>query len=318
VSALSYVVAVVNCRTYADLEECLASIEFQSAQPLAVLVVDVEPIERERARLAQRFRRTIWIECPNRGYAAGANRALEWTQQRAAAAEYALILNPDVRLEPDFAERILEHMKADRAVVLASGKLVRPEGLLDSTGIELPRHRRPRDRGSEEPDRGQYDRTEYVFGVSGAALMLRVAAVPDLTLAGELFDEDFFLYHEDTDLAWRAQRLGWKALYVPSARAVHTRRWRRDQRFEVPAALRRHSFKNHYLQLVKNEELRDGLINLPVTIAWELTRLCFVIARDRELLPAYGQALRLLPRAYAKRRELRERLRQRAQPPGPA
>jgi hypothetical protein len=40
-----------------------------------------------------------------------------------------------------------------------------------------------------------------------------------------------------------------------------------------------------------------------------LTRFSFVLVRDRELLPAYRQALRLAPKAYAKRRELRERMR---------
>ncbi len=310
---MEYAVGIVNCRTYADLEACLASIKCQSQRPRAVLVVDVDSQPAERDRLARMFPEVAWLQVANRGYAAGANRALHWTERHAPAAECVLLLNPDVKLEQGFAECILEHMAADPAVLLASGKLVRPEGVLDSAGIVLPRHRRPRDRGSEQRDRGQYDRVEYVFGVSGAALMLRVSAVGELALSGELFDEDFFLYHEDTDLAWRANRLGWRALYVPKARAIHTRRWRRELRFEVPAALRRHSFKNHYLQLVKNENLRDGLINLPVTILWELTRLCFVIGRDRELLPAYGQALRLLPRAYAKRRELRQRLRDRGQ-----
>ena len=38
----------------------------------------------------------------------------------------------------------------------------------------------------------------------------------DVAIAGEVFDEDFFAYREDADLAWRAQLLGWDALYVLS------------------------------------------------------------------------------------------------------
>ena len=72
--------------------------------------------------------------------------------------------------------------------------------------------------GSEERDHGQYDEPCFVFGVTGAAMMLRVAALPDLQIDGELFDEDFFMYHEDTDLSWRANLLGWRVLYEPGAR----------------------------------------------------------------------------------------------------
>jgi GT2 family glycosyltransferase len=306
---VEYAAAIINCRTYQDLEACLEGLERQTRCARAMLVIDVDPEPSECERIAQRFPEVVWLAVPNRGFGAGGNRALQWIREQGLAVESLLLLNPDVQLEPAFAERVLEHMQADPAVAIASGKLLRPEGLLDSAGIVLPRHRRPRDRGSEEPDRGQYDRVEYVFGVSGAALMLRLSAVPELALGGELFDEDFFLYHEDTDLAWRANRLGFRVLYVPTARAIHTRRWRRDVRFDVPVPLRRHSFVNHYLQLIKNEGLRDGLVNLPVTLAWELTRFSFVLVRDRELLPAYRQALRLAPKAYAKRRELRERMR---------
>ena len=64
-------------------------------------------------------------------------------------------------------------MAADPHVAVASGKLLRPDGrTLDSTGIVMPRHRRPRDRGSEQPDHRQYDRAEPVFAVTGAACFL--------------------------------------------------------------------------------------------------------------------------------------------------
>jgi cellulose synthase/poly-beta-1,6-N-acetylglucosamine synthase-like glycosyltransferase len=112
--------------------------------------------------------------------------------------------------------------------------LLRPgRTVIDSAGIRLPRHRRPRDRGSDETDGGQYDRAEFVFGVSGAAMMLRRAALADLAVGGEVVDEDFFAYHDDTDLCWRANRLGWRVLYEPRARGVHGCRWQRQQRMEI-------------------------------------------------------------------------------------
>jgi GT2 family glycosyltransferase len=171
----------------------------------------------------------------------------------------------------------------------------------------MARHRRSVDRGSDEIDRRQYENCEFVFAASGAALMIRRQALPDLSVNGEVFDEDFFAYHEETDLAWRAQLLGWKSLYVPDARALHQRGWRRDQRFGIDPRIRRHAFKNRYLEMVKNERPMTFLRDLPAIAGWELLRLGYSVTRDRTLLHAYREALRLLPRAWAKRRIIQQR-----------
>ena len=299
----AYAVGIVNHRSYADLLHCIDSVKSQSAAPAALVVVDLDP-DPQRLREFQRCDSdAVWEPGPNRGFGAGANTALARMRQVASELEFGLILNPDVRLEPEFAENLIHEMLRHPRVALASGKLLRDDGrTIDSAGIRMPRHRRPRDRGSQELDRGQYDRVEFVFGASGAALMTRLSALDELAVEGEVFDEDFFLYHEDTDLAWRAHRLGWRVLYVPSARAIHRRGWQRDRRFQIPVSIRRHSFKNHYLQMIKNERGRDFLANLPAIAVWEVLRLGFALLRDRALLAGYRDAWRLSRRAWRKRR----------------
>ena len=201
-------------------------------------------------------------------------------------------------------------------VAIATGKLLRADReTLDSAGIRFPRHRRPRDRGSEEPDRGQFDSTERVEGASGAAMLLRTAALEALEIEGEIFDESFFAYHEDTDLCWRARRLGYEILYEPAAVAVHARGWKRADRDRIPVEIRRHSFKNHYLQLVKNESRADFLRNLPWLIGWEVLRFGFVLLRDRALFAGYRDAFRALPTARRRRRLISQRARP-SLPPG--
>ena len=67
-------------------------------------------------------------------------------------------------------------------------------------------------------------RPAWVFGASGAAALYRREALDDVAYpAGEVFDEAFFAYREDADLAWRLQRRGWRCLYWPAARAWHAR-----------------------------------------------------------------------------------------------
>ena len=89
--------------------------------------------------------------------------------------------------------------------------------VFDSTGIYMTPNLRHLDRGSRIPDKGQYDRSEYVFGGTGAACLYRRAMIDDISIRNEFFDADFFAYREDADVAWRAQLLGWRCLYNPLA-----------------------------------------------------------------------------------------------------
>jgi GT2 family glycosyltransferase len=304
-----YAAAIVNYQSYEDLERCLAALEAQSEPPARVFVHDADGDPAQRASVSARYPQVRFEAGHNCGYAAAANYLLSRLLAEGEPVDYVLLLNPDVELEPSFCEHLVDAMGRDARVALGGGKLLRPCGrLIDSAGIELPLHRRPRDRGSEQLDVGQYDEAGLVFGVTGAAMMLRVAALPDLQIDGELFDEDFFMYHEDTDLSWRANLLGWRVLYEPRARGVHTRGWRREDRFGVAGSLRRHSFKNHYLQLIKNESLAGFVRGLPVLAGWEVLRLGFALLRDREVLGGYREALRLAGPAFDKRRALQQRI----------
>jgi GT2 family glycosyltransferase len=149
-------------------------------------------------------------------------------------------------------------------------------------------------------------------------MLVRRAALDDLAVQGEVVDEDFFAYHDDTDLCWRANRFGWRVLYEPHARAVHGRRWQRELRMQIEPFVRRHSFKNHYLQIIKNERVGDLVVNLPWLLVWEMLRLGFALVRDPAVLPAYGEAWRAAGRAFEKRRAIQARLRADASRRAPA
>jgi hypothetical protein len=94
-----------------------------------------------------------------------------------------------------------------------------------NTGSIVFRNGMGRDRGTYvkdneaffEPDSGQYSKVEEVFAGCGASLLLKrdmLAEVGD-------FEDDFFMYYEDTDLCWRARLLGWTVLYAPDAIVRH-------------------------------------------------------------------------------------------------
>jgi hypothetical protein len=73
------------------------------------------------------------------------------------------------------------------------------------------------DRGLGEPDGADLATSAEVFGFSGGAAVLRTLAV--LAVGG--VDPSWFMYYEDTDLAWRLRRAGWRIVYEPTAVVRH-------------------------------------------------------------------------------------------------
>jgi GT2 family glycosyltransferase len=191
----------------------------------------------------------------NIGFAAAQNQAI-----RATTGDWVLTLNPDVLLNPGFLVSLLAAGALDPKVGAVSGKLLRIRSdfsrfelcKIDSAGMFFTPALRHFDRGWNEIDSGQYDRLEYVFGASAAAALYRRKMIEELSLDGEFFDNDFFAYREDADVAWRAQLLGWRCLYTPQATAWHVRGVTPGNRSEVPAVLNMHSVKNRFLMRIKN------------------------------------------------------------------
>jgi len=158
--------------------------------------------------------------------------------------------------------------------------------IIDSTGIYFTPNMRHLDRGAEEIDRGQFDRPQYVFGASGAAAFFRRNFIDDVSVEGEFFDEDFFAFREDGDLAWRAQVMGWKCLYTPAAVAWHVRRVTPERRKDLPLVINWHSAKNRFLMRGKNA---SGWLcwRLFFPVLWrDIMTFGYAAVRDRRLWSA--------------------------------
>ena len=127
------------------------------------------------------------------------------------------------------------------------------DDILDTTGMVGRRNWRVLDRSAESPARGTDLHDAYVFGASGAAAVYRRAMLDDVAFDGEFFDEAFFAFREDVDLAWRAQMLGWSCRYVPAALARHRRRVTPGRRRSLPSRINRLSVANRWRMIAKNE-----------------------------------------------------------------
>jgi GT2 family glycosyltransferase len=248
-------VTIVTFNSAQFISKCLRYVLEQNYPDVEVIVVDNASID-ETLRLVEQFVDRVRL-VPNReniGFAAGQNQAIALS-----SGDWILTLNPDVRLSSDFISRAITAAECDN-VGSVSGKLLRMGAdfeipisrVLDSTGIYFTPALRHFDRGSGEPDSAAYEQLEYVFGVTGAAALYKRKMIEDVSIQGEFFDSDFFAYREDADLAWRAQLLGWKCLYVPGAIAYHVRTVLPSNRRSLSAAINMHSVKNRFLMRIKN------------------------------------------------------------------
>ena len=309
----SVCVTIVSHNSAHFLEACLRSVFRQTHQRLEVVVVDNASTDGTweiLKKFAGHLR--VILNGHNSGFAAAQNQAI-----RASRSDWVLALNPDAALEPGFIQQLVERGQLDDKVgtvcglLLACGPDLKPldSPMIDSAGIYFTPSMRHFDRGWQEPDDGRFRQMEYVFGASGAAALYRREMIADVSDGDNFFDPDFFTYREDADVAWRAQLLGWRCLYVPDAVGYHVRSVGPRHRRSVPAVLNMHSVKNRFLMRIKNATA--GLYRqfwLPAT-ARDLLVLGGCLLWEQKSLPAFWRILACLPRAIKQRRSIMQRRR---------
>ncbi len=298
-------IGIVTWNSAADIDRCLEAVRSQGYQSLEVLVADNASTDGTVEKLESMVpsdNRLAFTE--NRGFAAAHNALI-----RRSRGEFYLCLNPDVELEPAYVSTLIEALQAAATCGSATGKLLRKDdpATIDSTGIVMLPSQRHLDRGAGERDDGRYGAAEEVFGVSGAAALYRRAMLDDTSVMGEFFDEDFFAYREDADLAWRAQLLGWCSIFVPQARARHGRRVTPERRGALPAAINRYSVRNRFLLRIKNQPPGHLLRFLPAAAMRDLQVVGYVLLREWSSFGGLVDVIRLLPRTWRKRRIIMRR-----------
>ncbi len=249
-------VTIVTFNSGRYIKRCLDSVLGQKGPDVEVIVVDNNSTDGTLDILEQfEDRCSVILNHRNLGFAAAQNQAILHSR-----GNWVLTLNPDVLLMPYFIQALVEASRNDPSVGTVCGKLLvmspdfdidaRPR--VDSTGIYFTPNMRHLDRGSREIDNGHYLKREYVFGATAAAALYRRDMIDDISIGGEFFDPDFFVYREDADVAWRAQLLGWRCLYTPYARGYHVRAVLPGNRRALPRAINMHSVKNRFLMRIKN------------------------------------------------------------------
>ncbi len=316
-----FAINIVTFNSARSINTCLESVFGQECRDFGVTVIDNGSTDDTMARLEH------WRELGARVMSMGRNlyyaRAHN-TGIRETDSEFVLTLNPDVVMRPDYLLQVAQAFALSPRIGSVNGKLMLlqalPVGLeetlaldsselvVDGAGLMMLRSRRPFLRCHRALAMSGCVEPRYIFGADGACAAYRRAMLEDTAIEGEYFDEDFVIYREDVDLAWRAQLYGWDSYYMPAAMGYHMRGFHLGQnRRSIPAYIKRQSVKNGWLLLIKNDTLRALVQNVPSIVLYQAKILGGLLTIEQRSLPAVVDVIRLWPRMQRKRAVIQSR-----------
>jgi hypothetical protein len=296
VSLPSVSVVILTWNAQALLEQCLPSVLATDYPRLQVVVADNASSDDSVPWLARAHPEVTVVRHPaNWLFARGNNAALPH-----ATGELVVLLNNDVEVPPGWLRPLVAAMD-DPAVAAVQPKLLQYDvrrrfeyagasgGFLDRVGYPFTRGRLF---GALEDDRGQYDDARDVFWATGAALLLRRAALDEVGL----LDERFGMHMEEIDLCWRLWRAGWRVRVEPASTVYHIGGASLPQGDPRKAY---YNFRNSLLMLYKNQPPAVWRRTWPQRLALDAAAAARALAAGR---PAEARAI---ARAHVAFRRLR-------------
>jgi len=261
-------IVIVNWNTRDLLRDCLKSL--QAGDPSVsrrVIVVDNASTDGSAAMVRTEFPAVEVINNPTNGGFSQANnlglRALGFADSRKASTDaprFTLLLNPDTVVPPDAFQKLMDRMGQDNKIGVIGPRLVMLNGKLDLAcrrSFPTPEVMLWRVAGLSKlfPKSKQFGRYNMTYidehvetevdCVVGAFMMVRREAIE----AAGLLDEDFGMYGEDIDWAFRIKRAGWKVLYYPNVTVLHVKRAASRQNPRAQREFQRASlifYRKHY------------------------------------------------------------------------
>ncbi len=272
-------VIVPNWNGRHHLAQCLPSLRAQTFRDFKVIVVDNGSTDDSAMWLAQEYPDVRILQNPsNLGFAAANNQAI-----RATDAPYIVTLNNDTQATQGWLAELVSTVESDATVGMVASQMLLADAphVIDAAGIEVDWSGTAwQRRRGEAADRG--DTLEEVFGPCAGAALYRRAM---LDVIG-LFDEDFFGYYEDVDLAWRARNAGWRCLYAPRARVYHAHSATGGQ---DPSRKRYLIGRNKVWTLIKNYPWPDVLLWWPLIMGFELAAVLYALLIERDSASLRGR-----------------------------
>lgn len=234
---LSVSVVIVSFRSAQNTIDCLRSIEAERAAPdVGIRAIVIDNASGDFAAVSQGVKDNDWqpwvtvVLAPrNGGFAYGNNLGIRLALERNDS-DYILLLNPDTQVRPGAIAALARHLDSNPEVGVVGSSFENLDGsewpiafrfptLISEFCAALDIGLVTRIFGRWQVARHMAPKPQPVDWICGASMMIR----PQVLHVIRGFDENYFLYFEETDFCLRAQRAGFPTWYVPTSRVMHIR-----------------------------------------------------------------------------------------------
>lgn len=282
--------SIVTWNSEQTIEACLRSVFAQTFTDYELHVWDnaskdttcavIEKLNDKRVKLIR--------SNDNLGFCGGHNRVMSTTKS-----EFVLLVNPDIIMQPDYAEKALQTISEKRNIGTVCGLLVQSsdkDAIIDSAGLMklssgimgLINHGKRRTEVEL--------RKQEVFGADGALPLYRRDMIDHVSINGKFFDELFFAHKEDWDVSWRSHIYGWKTIFDPACVAIHPRVFKpgdKKVRKSMSDQIKIDAVKNQLILLKKNLSSGEYWSGLFTILPRQIAIYMYILLFERSSLKAY-------------------------------
>ena len=288
---IAIIIVTYNASEYlGELFSSLEEIEYPR-EDFEIIVVDNastdDTVKRLRNYELQITNLQILINQKNTGFAQGNNIGLRYALEKNF--DYAYLLNQDTIVDPIFLQEAVAVGESDEKIGAVQSLLMLwpDKDLINSWGNEIHYLGFAYAGGYKEkisnfqpasPARfvgalarraGGVPISNYreIAYASGAACLVRLTAIKEIGL----FNEDFFMYHEDVDLGWRLWLAGFRVVLAPKSMVYH--------KYEFGRSIKKYYFmeRNRYIVLVQNYSFFTLLVLLPALCLLDIAMLVYSV-----------------------------------------
>lgn len=269
-------VILVNYKDYVDrfLAECRDTLRQQSypRDLLKVYIVDNASSERSRRFIRDNYPEAVVIPREDGNYAAANNAGIKKAMKEGC--EYFIIANMDTAFDREWADELVKaHKSLSRPGMVQSKMLLYPEtpeerqqprinslgNIMNFLGFGFTN-------GYREPDKGVRGMPEIGYA-SGCSFITSKEVIADIGY----YDEEYWMYHDDIEMGWRARAAGYGIYLAPASVVYHKYEFSRSVRMLY------YMERNRYLAVFHYYKWQTLLLVLPALVAMEFGMLFYSV-----------------------------------------
>ncbi len=249
-------IVTINLNGLENLRDLLPSLLKLKYKNVEMIIVDHGSTDGSIEYIKRHYPRVKLLEKKkNLGFAKGNNLGVKETK-----GEYVLLLNDDTVVQPNLLTELVAALEKEKILGVVQPKIIFVDSRkLQSAGAFLTSSGFLYHFGYDKnPKLKKYNESSEIFSANGSCMLIKREVIDKVGL----FDDEFFLYFEETDFCWRVWLAGYIIKYVPTTSIFH--KGGSTTRKLPTAFINFHSFKNRISAIIKNLGLWELIKTLPI------------------------------------------------------